>query len=54
MRDGGLIYVLDVLAHDYLARGELVQLLPDSETATQTFYAVYPQVRFMSRRFAAS
>ncbi len=46
-RGAGLVYVLDVLARDYLARGEIVALLPDWATARQTFYAVYPQSRFV-------
>ncbi|MDR3532045.1 MAG: LysR substrate-binding domain-containing protein, partial [Rhodopila sp.] len=46
-RGAGLVYVLDVLARDYLARGEVIALLPDWATARQTFYAVYPQSRFV-------
>ena len=50
---GGMIYVLEVLARDYLQRGELVPLLPEWLTAKQTFYAVYPQSRFIPPKVRA-
>lgn len=49
-RGAGFVYVLDVLAQSYLARGELAAVLPDWETAAQTFYAVYPRSRFIPPR----
>jgi LysR family transcriptional regulator for bpeEF and oprC len=49
-RGAGFVYVLDVLAQGYLGRGELVAVLPDWETAPQTFYAVYPPSRFVPPR----
>lgn len=42
----GMIYVLDVLAEQYLRRGELVRLVPDWETDEQTFYACYQKTAF--------
>ncbi|MDB5377741.1 MAG: LysR family transcriptional regulator [Rubritepida sp.] len=45
-RGAGMVYVLDVLAEQYLRRGELVRLLPDWETDGQSFYAIYPKTRF--------
>lgn len=45
-RGAGLVYVLDVLADQYLRRGELVRLLPEWETDGQSFYAIYPKTRF--------
>ncbi len=45
VKGGGYVYALDVLAQNYLRRGELVTVLPDWATATQTFYAVYPRSR---------
>jgi len=42
----GMIYVLDVLAEQYLRRGELVRLLPDWEGDEQTFYAAYLKTAF--------
>jgi LysR family transcriptional regulator for bpeEF and oprC len=47
-RGAGFVYVLDVLAQRYLQRGAIVAVLPEWETATQTFYAVYPASRFIS------
>lgn len=44
-RHGGFIYVLDVLAHDYVATGALTTILDDWQTARKTFYVVYPQSR---------
>jgi LysR family transcriptional regulator for bpeEF and oprC len=52
LKDGGLIYVLDVFARTYLEHGELVPILPQWETAKQTFYAVYPQSHFMPPKVA--
>lgn len=46
-RGAGFVYVLDVLARDYLRRGEVAAVLPDWDTARQTFYAVYPPSRFI-------
>ena len=45
-RGAGMIYVLDLLAEQYLQRGELVRLLSDWDTDGQGFYAVYPKARF--------
>jgi DNA-binding transcriptional LysR family regulator len=47
-RGGGMIYVLDILARDYIERGQLMAVLPEWQTARQTFYAVYPQSRFVA------
>ncbi|MCO5090939.1 LysR family transcriptional regulator [Bosea sp. (in: a-proteobacteria)] len=47
-RGGGYVYVLHVLAKDFLKRGDLVSVLDDWEMETQTFYAVYPQSRFVA------
>lgn len=47
VRGAGMIYVLDVLAQDYIRRGEITPILQDWQTAKQTFYAVYPQSRFV-------
>jgi LysR family transcriptional regulator for bpeEF and oprC len=49
-RGAGFVYVLDVLAQSYLRSGQLAVVLPDWETATQTFYAVYPASRFVPPR----
>jgi LysR family transcriptional regulator for bpeEF and oprC len=38
-RGGGFVYVLDILARDYLRRGEL-----------QSFFAVYPPSRYVPKR----
>ncbi|MGI4807547.1 MAG: LysR family transcriptional regulator [Janthinobacterium lividum] len=47
---GGFVYVLDILAHDYLSRGELLPVLPDWTTASQSFFAVYPPSRYVPKR----
>ena len=49
-RGGGFIYVLDVLAREYISRGELVAVLPEWSTAEQSFFAVYPPSRFVPKR----
>lgn len=49
-RDGGFVYVLDVLAREYIRRGELVAVLPEWTTAEQSFFAVYPPSRFVPKR----
>jgi LysR family transcriptional regulator for bpeEF and oprC len=49
----GLIYVLDVFAADLIAEGKLVQLFPDWETATRTFYAVTIKARFATPKIRA-
>lgn len=49
-RGAGFVHVLDVLARSYLTSGELVAVLPEWETAPQTFYAVYPASRFVPPR----
>ena len=49
----GLVYVLEVLADRYIRRGELVRILADWETDTQTFYAVFPKTRFMPAKVRA-
>lgn len=49
-RGGGFVYVLDVLAADYLQRGDMTVVLPNWKTAPQTFYAVYPPSRFVPPR----
>lgn len=48
MRSGGFIYVLDVLAHDFIASGALKTVLGDWQTARKTFYVVYPQSRHVA------
>jgi len=64
IHDGGMIYVLEVLAEHFCRRGELVRLLPEWDTDEQSFFAVYlktsftpPKVRafvdFLTTRFAA-
>lgn len=47
---GGFVYVLDILARDYIRRGELRAVLPDWTTARQSFFAVYPPSRYVPRR----
>lgn len=49
-RGAGYIYVLDVLAREYIQRNEVVTILQEWETARQTFYAVYPPSRYISPR----
>jgi len=49
-RGGGFVYVLDILARDYLRRGELQQVLPEWTTARQSFFAVYPPSRYVPKR----
>ena len=49
-RGGGFVYVLDILARDYLRRGELQAVLPDWGTAKQSFFAVYPPSRYVPKR----
>lgn len=49
-RGAGFIYVLDVLARQYIERGELSVVLPDWTTTRQSFFAVYPPSRFVPRR----
>lgn len=49
-RGGGFVYVLDILARDYIRRGELAVVLPDWTTAKQTFFAVYPPSRSVPKR----
>jgi LysR family transcriptional regulator for bpeEF and oprC len=53
MRGAGLIYVLDILVRDSIARGELAQVLADWETAGRTFYLVYPKSRFVAPKVKA-
>ncbi len=45
-RGAGMIYVLDVLAEQYIRRGELVRLLPDWQTDDRSFFAAYPKTSF--------
>lgn len=52
-RGNTMIYILEVLAERFCARGELVRILENWETDTQTFYAVYPQMRFTSAKVRA-
>lgn len=52
-RGGGFVYVLKVLAKNYLERGQLASVLTDWQTETQTFYAVYPRTRFVSPKIRA-
>ena len=52
-RGAGFVYVLDVLAQDYLQRKEVEVVLPEWNTAKQTFYAVYPRSRFVPQRVKA-
>lgn len=49
-RGGGFVYVLDILARDSLRRGELMAVLPDWTTASQSFFAVYPPSRYVPKR----
>lgn len=49
-RGAGFVYVLDVLAQGYLQRKEVAAVLPEWDTAKQTFYAVYPPSRFVPQR----
>lgn len=49
-RGGGFVYVLDILARDCLRRGELVAVLPEWTTASQSFFAVYPPSRYVPKR----
>ena len=48
VKDGGFIYVLEIFARRQLQSGELIPVLPDWTTASQTFYAVYPKTRHLS------
>ena len=52
-RGAGFVYVLDVLARSYLDEEQLVPVLPGWETAPQTFFAVYPKLRFTPPRVRA-
>lgn len=52
-RGTALIYVLEVLAERYCARGDLVRILEDWTTDLQTFYAVYPKTRFTPAKVSA-
>jgi LysR family transcriptional regulator for bpeEF and oprC len=47
------VYVLEILARERLARGELVQVLPGWETSARTFYVVYPKSRFIPPKVRA-
>lgn len=49
-RGGGFVYVLDILARDYIRRGELQAVLPDWTTVKQSFFAVYPPSRYVPKR----
>lgn len=49
-RGSGFVYVLDILARDYVRRGELQAVLPDWTTAKQSFFAVYPPSRYVPKR----
>lgn len=49
-RGGGFVYLLDILARDFIRRGELSIVLPDWTTAKQSFFAVYPPSRYVPRR----
>lgn len=49
-RGGGFVYVLDILARDYLRRGDLQAVLPEWSTAKQSFFAVYPPSRYVPKR----
>ncbi len=54
VRNGGFIYVLDVLAEEHIRCGALDLVLPEWQTARKTFYAVYTRSRFVApkiRRF---
>jgi LysR family transcriptional regulator, regulator for bpeEF and oprC len=52
-RGSGMIYVLDILAHRYCASGDLVRILEDWCTDSQTFYAVYRKTRFTPAKVRA-
>jgi DNA-binding transcriptional LysR family regulator len=41
----GIIYVLEILAREYIERGQLTRILADWETPDRTFYVVYPKAR---------
>ncbi len=49
----GFVYVLDILAREYLDRGELVRLFAGWDTAERTFYLVYPKSRFVPPKVKA-
>ncbi len=40
--------MLDILAREHIGRKQLLQVLHEWQTARQTFYAIYPQSRFVS------
>jgi LysR family transcriptional regulator for bpeEF and oprC len=52
-RGAGFVYVLEILARARLARGAVVQVLRDWETASRTFYLVYPKSRFIPPKVRA-
>jgi LysR family transcriptional regulator, regulator for bpeEF and oprC len=53
VRGSGMIYILDILAQRYCASGDLVRILEDWQTDSQTFYAVYPKTRFTPAKVRA-
>ncbi len=53
IQGAGLIYILDILAREWVERGELVCLLAGWETASRTFYLVYPKSRFVPAKVRA-
>ena len=53
MHGVGLINVFDVLAREQLESGRLVQLYPDWQGETRTYYAVAPSARFVSPKVRA-
>jgi DNA-binding transcriptional LysR family regulator len=48
-----MIYVLEILARRYCARGNLLPILADWQTESQTFYATYPKTRFTPAKVRA-
>jgi LysR family transcriptional regulator for bpeEF and oprC len=52
-RGAGFIYVLEILAREAIARGELAQALAGWETSSRTFYVVYPKSRFIPPKVRA-
>ena len=50
---GGVLQIYHFIAAEAVARGELVEILPDHANQTRTFSALYPQNRHLSARVRA-
>lgn len=50
---GGIVQTYDFVAEKYVARGELVEVLPIVNGATRTFHLVYKPNRYLSARIRA-